>query len=236
MFSYANTNTSNFQITGIAVDGNVSENKDKTPATLTVEEQQAARDAALHELETGQAPAANGLPHQGGDNGAAGDNGGHYTGLSSSSSETSSSSSLDTEEIVAFAVDSDEDGGGGQDDSAGERASSISLAAYFVSSAGDMMREHERARKNADMYMAEVTYARGKLPFPICVVLSETSSSSRRVWSGSTALAGPCARPRRWPGPRRLSWPHSGRRTMSSGQGQRRQSRRRRLPPVAVPS
>ncbi len=212
------------------VDANMSENKDKTSAdddinmsnnddgtraTPTNEERDERRDATLHELETGLAPAANGLPHQGGDNGAVGaDEDGLYSAESPSPSKASSSSSLDTEEVVAFAMECDEEDSSGQEDSAGEPEPSatssgkcLDMAKYFVSSAGDMLREHEKARKEADMYMAESSVASGKLVFTICAVFSQTFPS-HRVWSGWTGRSRPCARPRCWPRPRTTKWTH----------------------------
>ncbi len=179
----SSANNSHFQV--LSVDTNMSENKDKTPAdadvhmsnnddetltTPTHEEGQEGRDATLQELETGLAPAGNGHQHQGKD-----DDGVDFA-QSSFSSKASSSSSLNTEDVVAFALECDEEDGSGQDNSGGERASSdmssgrcVDLAAYFVSTASDMMRERERERKNADLYMAEVTMAMRKLPNAICV-------------------------------------------------------------------
>ena len=124
------------------------------------------------------------------------DGDGLSSGQSSSSFKSSSSTSLDTEEVVAFALELDEEDGSGQEESAGERASSVSsgtclgLAKYFVSSAGDMMQQHERARKEADMYMAEVTLATKMLPLTFSMAFQQTFFFDR-VWSGSTGRAGP---------------------------------------------
>ncbi len=216
----SSANNSHFQV--LSVDTNMSENKDKTPADTDVhmsnnndetrttpsnEEGQEARDSTLHELETGLAPAANGYQDQG-----KGDDGLDFAQFSSSS-KASSSSSLNTEDVVAFALECDEEDGSGQDDSGGERAASamssgrcVDLAAYFVSTASDMMRERERERKNADMYLAEVTLAMRKIPYAIC--LGFIYLLCNRVLSGWHGRTGPCARPRSWPGQRTLTLRH----------------------------
>ena len=168
-------------------DISMSNNDDGTRATPTDEEREAGRDATLHELETGLAPAANGLPHQGGDDGAVeGDEDGRSSAQSPSPSKASSSSSLDTEEVVAFAMECDEENSSGQEESAGEREPSatssgkcLDMAEYFVFSACDMLREHEKARKEADMYMAEASVATGKFVFTICAVFSHSFPSHR---------------------------------------------------------
>ncbi len=127
-----------------------------------------ARESAVQELETGLEAAAHGPPHNGGDKGEDGDDGDGdlYTALNKSSS------SIDTEEVVAFAMEW-EDGDEGQEDRDNKRApssdpagfqdaretarSQLAMAAFFARTGKDMLEEHKKARKQADLYMAEVT-------------------------------------------------------------------------------
>ncbi len=93
---------------------------------------------------------------------------------------SSSASSIATDEVVAFAMDwDDEDGRGGQQEKAEELASSsdpakfqgareasrslLTAAAFFARTADDMLKEHKRAREEADLYMSEVNIAKRKL-------------------------------------------------------------------------
>ena len=97
-------------------------------------------------------------------------------GMSTAHSSSSSSSSLDTEDVVAFAVEwDDEDGNaaGGQKSTVKKLACShdpaefqeeqesarslLAMGAFFVGTAKNMFEEHKRARKEADMYLDEVT-------------------------------------------------------------------------------
>ena len=140
------------------------------------------KDSALPELEDGLTAAANGPPHRagdgdrdGGDGGDGADDGGAggEDGLStahSSSITTAYNSSLN---------DEDDAGSGGQEDKTGKRACSfdpanfqedreaarnlLSMGAFFSSMGKAMLDEHKRARTEADMYMAEVILATGKL-------------------------------------------------------------------------
>ncbi len=123
-----------------------------------------ARESAMKELETGLEVAAHGPPHKGVDEDDDGD-GDLHTALSRSSS-------LNTEEVVAFAMDW-EDGDDGQEDRDKKRAASsdpaefqnardtarsqLAMAAFFASTGKNMLQEHDRARKEADLYMAEVS-------------------------------------------------------------------------------
>ena len=125
-----------------------------------------------------------------GDGDAGGDdNGGHDAGAgddeedglyTADSASSASNSSVDTEAAVAFAMeweDEDGDDAGGQAETDKKRASShdpeyfqeereaarnlLSMGAFFASTAKNMMDEHKRAKKEADLYMSEVTVAAG---------------------------------------------------------------------------
>ena len=52
------------------------------------------------------------------------------------------------------------------------------MGAYFSATATNMLKEHKRARQEADQYMVEVTAARHKLPNIVGAVFSNTSSLS----------------------------------------------------------
>ncbi len=156
----------------------MTENKDKSDADAAMYENRAepAADqdpaapvsaAALQELEAGLTAAADGPPHKVDEDSEDSEDGedGPYTA-------NSSSSSLDTEEAVAFALERDgeeeEDGAGGQEEHVpssdlanfrGAREASrnsLKVAAYFADTARDMLSQHDRARKDADICMAEV--------------------------------------------------------------------------------
>ncbi len=116
----------------------------------------------------------------GGDDG--GDNGGAVGGGEEDDDDdddelsTAHSSSLDTEEVIAFAMEWDDgDCAGGPRANAAKLSSSadpaqfqedhesarsmLAMAAYFASTAKAMVQEHQRARKEADLYMEEVLLA-----------------------------------------------------------------------------
>ncbi len=166
---------------------------------------QHGRDSALHELETGLAAAAHGPPHKGAEGSE--DSEVSEDGEDRLHNANSISSSLDTEEVVAFALECDEEeeqenGAGGHEELVSSSysanfqgahdasRSNVSLAAYFADSAKDMLTKDERARKEADMYMAEVTLATKMLPLTFSMAFQQTFFFDR-VWSGSTGRAGP---------------------------------------------
>ena len=150
--------------------------------------------SAVNELEEGLAAAANGPPHQGGGDCGDGEDG-DADGLSTAHSSPLDTS-LDTEDVVAFAMEwEDDDGAGGQQDKSSKPAPSydpanfqedreaarnlLSMGAFFSSTAKAMMEEHKRTRKEADMYMAEVTLATKKLKIKVYAVLSHSLISRR---------------------------------------------------------
>ncbi len=159
---------------------------------MAMEVQDAQKESAVLELEAGLTDAADGPPFKGGDDGGAaggGDGDGVDDGADDELYTADSTSSVDTEEAVAFALDWDDedgDGAGGPQDTAGKLASSqdpasfqgakesarslLTMGAYFGSTAKAMFGEHKRARKEADMYMSEVSNATGKLPISISAV------------------------------------------------------------------
>ena len=114
----------------------------------------------------------------GGDDNNGGDDGGDDGGEDEDDDDlsTAHSSSIDTEEVIAFAMDWDDaDCAGGPmantqklsssadpakflEDRASAR-SMLAMSAYFASTAKAMLQEHQRARKEADLYMEEVMTA-----------------------------------------------------------------------------
>ncbi len=143
---------------------------------------QQRRASALQELEVGLEAAAHGPPHQGSGRGD-----GRQDGRDELRTPRSSPSSLATEDVLAYAMEWEgEDGAGGQEDKDDKRASSadpaafqeareaarsqLTMGAFFSSMGKAMLQEHEKARKEADHYMTEVTLARQKLLNSDCAV------------------------------------------------------------------